>query len=75
MRSAPTKLIWWPRHVVGSPNGMITIAEIAANTEITGASWNRTRLAPAGMKSSLKMSFTTSAAGWRKPSGPTRFGP
>ena len=74
-RSAPTKLTWWPHHVVGSPNGMITIAEIAAKTEMTGASWNRILLAFAGMKSSLEISLMTSASGCREPSGPARLGP
>ena len=53
----------------------MTIAEIAAKTEMTGASWNRILLAPAGVKSSLEISLMTSASGCREPSGPARLGP
>ena len=41
------------------------IAATAAATEIIGAIWKRSLLAPCGTKSSLKISFTTSASGWR----------
>ena len=64
-RSAPTRLTVWPKISTGSPKGITATAATAANTEIIGAIWNSQRLAPRGTKSSLKISFTTSASGWR----------
>ena len=55
----------WPKISTGSPKGITATAATAANTEIIGAIWNRQRLAPRGTKSSLKISFTTSASGCR----------
>ncbi len=65
LRSAPTRLTLWPKTSIGSPNGITATAATAAKTEIIGAIWKRRRLAPRGTKSSLKISFTTSASGCR----------
>jgi len=47
----------------------------AAVTEMIGASENRNASAAFGRSSSLKNSLTMSAIGWRRPFGPTRYGP
>ena len=54
-----------PKSSIEPPNGITATAATAANTEIIGAIWKSSRLAPCGTKSSLKISFTTSASGWR----------
>ncbi len=63
LRSAPTSSTSWPQRSIEPPNGITATAATAATTEIIGASWKRILLAPWGTKSSLKISFTTSASG------------
>ena len=58
-----------------SENGTTAHAASAEVSEITGASTNSARFAPAGTTSSLNMSFTASATGCSHPFGPTRLGP
>ena len=54
----------------------ITAAIIRIGMTLIMGARRKTHLsAPAGIKSSLKTSFTPSAAGCMKPIGPTRFGP
>ena len=53
----------WPQSSIEPPNGITATAATAATTEIIGASWKSSLLAPWGTKSSLKISFTTSASG------------
>ena len=62
-RSAPTSSMLWPQSSIEPPNGITATAATAATTEIIGASWKSSLLAPWGTKSSLKISFTTSARG------------
>ncbi len=57
------------------PNGMTASAVRAGMTASTGARKNTVRSARAGMMSSLVTSLTKSATPWRRPFGPTRFGP
>src|SRR5689334_4649865 len=47
----------------GGPNGTTENVTIAGTTASMGATWNSTLFAPAGMNSSLKNSFSTSAIG------------
>jgi hypothetical protein len=61
-----------PKKVVSAPNGTTAKAANAAVAEITGARAKSHLSAAAGRSSSLNISFTTSASGWRMPHGPTR---
>ena len=60
---------------IAGPNGMTASAVRAGITASTGARKNTARSARAGMMSSLVTSLTRSATPWRRPFGPTRFGP
>ena len=57
------------------PNGITAQAASAGMMVITGPSRNRPLFAAVGRMISLKISFTASAIGCSRPSGPTRFGP
>src|SRR5258708_17349638 len=57
------------------PIGITAQERNAAATAIVGAITYRTLSVFAGMKLSLKASFTPSAASCRSPYGPTRLGP
>jgi hypothetical protein len=54
---------------------MTANAASAVNVATTGARMYGTSIAAAGKKLSLRISFTRSAIGWRRPNGPARFGP
>ena len=56
-------------------NGMAAKGSNAVTAVSRGASMNRILLAPGGVKSSLNISFSTSARGCSRPQGPTRLGP
>ena len=60
---------------VSGPNGTTTQAASAGMMVITGPRKNRPLFAAVGTMISLKISFTASAIGCSRPSGPTRFGP
>jgi hypothetical protein len=61
-----------PNSVVSAPNGTTANAANAHVAEMIGASAKRNASAARGRSSSLNISFTTSASGWRRPLGPTR---
>src|SRR5262252_5610167 len=73
-KSRPT-LMSVATNIGGGPMGMTANVTIAGNTARMGAMWKMTLFACAGMNSSLKRSFSTSAIGCSSPSGPTRLGP
>ena len=58
-----------------SENGTTAHAASAGASESIGAMKKSQRFAPVGTTISLNSIFSTSAKGWSKPSGPTRFGP
>ena len=63
-----------PRRRTG-PKGMIASVATAVTIEITGAMAIIHGTAVSGVDCSLESSFSTSASGWSRPRGPTRFGP
>ena len=64
-----------PTIAAPGPNGTTANVTSAGITASIGASAKRIWFASAGMNSSLKKSFSTSAIGCSSPSGPTRLGP
>ena len=74
-------LTLWERKAIGwsqirpGPNGITAQAASAGMMVMTGPRKNRPLLAAVGTMISLKISFTASAIGCNRPSGPTRFGP
>jgi hypothetical protein len=54
---------------------MIASVATAVTIEITGAMAIIHGTAVSGVEASLESSLSTSAAGWRRPRKPTRFGP
>ena len=54
---------------------MIASVTTAVKIEIAGAIAIIHGTAVLGVKRSLERSFSTSASGWSRPYGPTRFGP
>ena len=57
------------------PNGITANVNSAGTIATAGASQKYALRAYAGVKSSLRMNFSPSAAGWSSPNGPTRLGP
>src|SRR5512143_20961 len=57
------------------PNGMTANAEMPTMAAMAGARKKTGTSAPAGVRSSLKISFRMSASGCRRPNVPTRLGP
>ena len=57
------------------PAGRATKTSVMPATTKYGAARKSTESASAGIRSSLKRSFTASAIHWKKPPTPTRFGP
>ncbi len=58
-----------------APNGTSASSPSAAPVAMTGARRNRNLSALSGTMSSFASSFSPSASGWSRPSGPTRIGP
>ncbi len=57
------------------PQGMTAKPQRAGVRMRMGARTKRILSAEAGMNSSLRMNLAPSTMGWRRPCGPTRFGP
>ena len=72
MNSAPT--FTRPRKL-SSPNGTKATTASAGTRRTTGAMLNTGRSAPSGTRSSLVISLTKSASGWKRPNGPHLLGP
>ena len=61
--------------MTSGPNGITAYTISAGTIEMIGATVKTHLSARTGVMSSLIISFTASATGWRIPYGPTRIGP
>ena len=60
---------------VSLAKGTTAIMSTTGASMATGTIMKTMRSAPAGVRSSFRINFTTSAIGWSMPNGPQRLGP